>query len=94
MFSTPYETPCWNENKNTIIACIRAAGFGARGAVEDKVLEQVQLLTDHLDQFAAAATPLDVMDLLQKATVNVIFQVVTSQKYDYDDPKLDKASKH
>ena len=43
-----------------LASCIRSAGFGSSRAIEDKVLEQAQVMVAHLEQFVADRTPVDI----------------------------------
>ena len=89
IFHAAYQTPGWTATRSMILSCLRSAGFGSSHAVEDKVLEQVQIMTGHLDKLVGSGQPVDLgEELFPKATFGVFFQVIMNLKYDYDDPEL------
>ena len=89
VFSSPYQTPGWNENRTVVISCLRAAGFGPARSVETKILDETQVLLDYLDAHSEHGKPVDIADILPKTTINVIFQVAMSLHLEYDDPELE-----
>jgi cytochrome P450 len=85
--------PTWQEGKTFVMSALRSVGFGSGKASEEKILEQIELLMEKLDQKAKVSEPVDTYPLMMLTASNVIQNLLFATSYNLDDPELERRTK-
>ena len=90
---TPYQTKGWNGRKAFLLKCLCGPGFGSIKTTEAKILEQADLLSEHIESLISDGTLVNLRKILPRVTVNVLFQILLNKSSDYDDHEQDDTQK-
>ena len=72
-----------------VLVKLRSLGFGQR-SMEDCIVDECEALLNEIDKNnnSKSDSGLELRDLLCATTGNIIFSILCSKRYSYDDPKL------
>ncbi|KAK6187259.1 hypothetical protein SNE40_005325 [Patella caerulea] len=80
----------WKNVRRMALRSLRDLGVG-KSALEEQIKEETKIILDFLTK--SEGKPINVHELMMKATTNVISIVVFSKRYDYGDPEFQQILK-
>ena len=71
-----------------VMSALKNAGFGGGNRSEEKILEQVDCLIDHIEPKINDGEPIEIFDVILQVTGNIMHGIFFGKQYDFGDPEL------
>lgn len=81
----------WSEQRRFTLRALKDFGFGQTG-MESIIVEELAQFTAHMKSFAGK--PTDIRAVFMLPLINILWRVMSSQQFEYDNPQMIELLKH